>query len=217
MVLKPLGILTDGLGALRSFKIFIFYNALPSTFQPERIAIHFDKSVDEINHSLVLLHPGDAVTVEILQIACTVILHQEIDEMFLFLIFCIFLSTEQPGNNLLDSCAIEAVFCPFQLHQFTITLGQFRVQSIRRCLFVALFLHPGIETFYFCLRNILIEIAGRSLYQILAIRLIHALRHNFRIEDDRHQNAQQVFLALTLGKRQIFIGNRPNHLIERFL
>ena len=217
MVLKPLGILTDGLGALRCFKIFIFYNALPSTFQPERIAIHFDKSVDKINHSLVLLHPGDAVTVEILEIACTVILHQKIDEMFLFLIFSIFLSTEQPGNNLLDSCAIESVFCPFQLHQFAITLGQFRVQTIRRSLFVALFLHPGIETFYFCLRNILIEIAGRSLYQILAIRLIHALRHDFRIEDDRHQNAQQVFLALPLGKRQVFIGYSLNHLIERFL
>ena len=217
MVLKPLGILTDGLGALRCFKILIFYDAFPSTFQSERIAIHFDKSVDEINHSLVLLHPGNAVTVEILQIACTVILHQEIDEMFLFLIFSIFLSTEQPGNNLLDSCAIESVFCPFQLHQFAITLGQFRVQTIRRSLLVALFLHSGIETFNFCLRNILIEIAGRSLYQILAIRLMHALRHDFRIEDDRHQNAQQVFLALSLGKRQIFIGNRLNHFIERFL
>ena len=160
MILKPLGILTDGLGALRGFKILIFYDTLPGAFQSERIAIYFDKSVDEINHSLVLLHPGDAVAVEILQIACTVILHQEIDEMFLFLIFSIFLSTEQPGNNFLDSCAIEAVFSPCQLHQFAIALGQFRVQAIRRSLFVAIFLHLGIETFYFCLRNILIEIAG---------------------------------------------------------
>ena len=48
------------------------------------------------------------------------------------------------------------------------------------------------------MRNILIEIAGRSLYQILAIRLIHALRHDFRIKDGLAPNKSIVIAPLCI-------------------
>ena len=69
MVFKPLCILAQCLCALGGFEVFEVHDAFPRTLQAQRVAIALDETVDEIDQRLCVLHPGDAVLVERLQVA----------------------------------------------------------------------------------------------------------------------------------------------------
>ena len=64
MILKPLGVLADGLGAMGGFLVDILHESFPRAFQAQRIAIDLDESVDEIDGGIVLADPFDAIFIE---------------------------------------------------------------------------------------------------------------------------------------------------------
>ena len=64
MVLEPLGIAGDGLGATGSLQVLILNDAFPRAFQAQGIAIDLDETVDKVDASLVLADPRDAIVVE---------------------------------------------------------------------------------------------------------------------------------------------------------
>ena len=217
MILKPLSILTDGLGSLGSLQVLVFHDTLPGTFQSQWVAIYFDESVDEIHHAFVLLHPGDAISVEILKITGAIELHEQVDDMLLSLIFSEFLRLEQPGNDFLDRLTIESILLPHQLNHLVVALGELGIESVRwRCRIRGI-LQSGIESLHFRLSHILIEVAGRSLYQVFAIGLVHSLRHHLRIEDDRYELSEEIFLALSSLEGQLILRDFLHQLIEEFL
>ena len=217
MILKPLSILTDGLGSLGSLQVLVFHDTLPGTFQSQWVAIYLDESVDEIHHAFVLLHPGDTVSVEILKITGAIELHEQVDDMLLSLIFSEFLRLEQPGHDFLDRLTIESILLPHQLNHLVVALGELGIESVRWWCRVRGILQSGIESLHFRLSHILIEVAGRSLYQVFAIGLVHSLRHHLRIEDDRYELSQEIFLALSSLERQLFLRDFLHQLIEEFL
>ena len=197
MVLKPLCVLADSLSTAGSFHIFKFNKTFPGSFQSKRITINLNKTIDKINHTLLLLDPRNAISVEIRKVASAIILDQKIDDMSLLLIFCIFLSFQEPGNNLLNGSTIHTIFFPGHFYDFSVPLHQFGIESIGRRSLVFTILQSGIKPFYLILGNAFIEIAGRSGYQINPISLIHSLRKNFLIKDNGHQFILQVLLSLT--------------------
>ena len=217
MVLKPLRILTDGLRALGSLQVLVFHDSLPGTLQSQRVAIYLYESVDEIHHALVLLHPGDAISVEILQITRAIELHEQVNNVLLSLVLGIFLCLEQPGYDFPDGLTIKTIFLPNQFHHLSIALGELGIESVRRRGGIVGILHLGIESLHFLLGHILIEVAGRSLHQVLAIRLVHALRHHLRVEDHGYQQSEQVFLALSTLQRQFRLADVLHQFIEEFL
>ena len=64
MVLEPLGIAGDGLGATGSLQVLILDDAFPRAFQAQGITIDLDETIDKIDASLVLADPRDAIVVE---------------------------------------------------------------------------------------------------------------------------------------------------------
>ncbi len=64
MILKPLGVFADGLGTMGGLLIDIFHESFPRAFQAQRIAIDLNESVDEIDGSIVLTHPFNAIFIE---------------------------------------------------------------------------------------------------------------------------------------------------------
>ena len=130
MVLKPLCVLADGLGALGSLQVLIFHNTFPCTFHTERVTVYFDESIEEIHQTFMLFYPCDAVSVEILKITGTVELHEQVDDMLLPFVLGILLRLEQPGHDFADGLSIESIFLPCQFHYFIVALGQFGVESV---------------------------------------------------------------------------------------
>ena len=130
MVLKPLCVLADGLGALGSLQVLIFHDTFPCTFHTERITVYFDESIDEIHQTFMLFYPCDAVSVEILQATGAVELHQQVDDMLLPFVLGILLCLEQPGHDFADGLPIEPIFLPCQFHYFTVALDQLGVESV---------------------------------------------------------------------------------------
>ena len=137
--------------------------------------------------------------------------------MLLSLIFSEFLRLEQPGNDFLDRFAIESVLLPHQLNHLVVALGELGVESVRWWCRVRRILQSGIESLHFRLGHILIEVAGRGLYQIFAIGLVHSLRHHLLVEDDRYELSEEIFLALSSLERQLFLRDFLHQLIEEFL
>ena len=214
MVLKPLRILADSLSTSGCLHIFKFNKTFPGSFQSKRITINLNKTIDKINHTLLLLDPCNAISVEIRKVASAIILDQKIDDMSLLLIFCIFLSFQEPGSNLLNGSTIHTFFFPGHFYDFSIPLHQFGIESIGRWCQVFAILQSGIKSFHLILGNVFIEIAGRSGYQINTISLIHTLRKNFLIKNNGHQFIQQVFFGLTSFQRQFCLRHHRNSLIE---
>ena len=102
MVLKPLGILADGLSSLGGLQILVFHDALPRTFQAQRIAIHLDESVDKVYPTLVFPNPLDTVVVEHAQVACIIIINKVFYHESLFFVLGHRLGLLQPIDNLSD-------------------------------------------------------------------------------------------------------------------
>ena len=73
MVFKPLRIVTDSTCTLGSIYIFIFYDALPRALEPQRVTIDFNKSIDEIDKTILLRYPFYRVTVKGRQITIPVV------------------------------------------------------------------------------------------------------------------------------------------------
>ena len=184
MVLKPLCVLADGLCASGGLQVLVFHDALPRTFQSEWVAIYLDETIDKIDQSLMLFHPGDAVSVKVDEVACVVILHQEVDDVTLLFVLGKLLRPSQPRHNLLDGSAIHTILMPSKFHHLAIALEEFRVQAIRRWSQVIGILHLAIESLHLFLGDALIEVASRSLHEVLAIRLVDTLWQDVLIEDD---------------------------------
>ena len=64
MIFEPLGIAGDGLRAMSSLLIDVFYNTFPRAFQSQGIPIHLDKTIDEIDGSIVLSNPFNAIFIK---------------------------------------------------------------------------------------------------------------------------------------------------------
>ena len=203
MVLEPLGIARDGLGALGSLEVFIFHNTFPRAFQSQGVAIDLDKTIDKIDAPLVLVDPRDAIVVEEAQIAGLVIVDQQLDDMGLVVILRHGLRLLQPVNNMTDGIGIAPGSRPYLFLHLAITLDQRGVESIGRGLRIILvssFL-LGIEFFCLLLGNALIEMAGRGLYQVFTIGLVDTLGQNRRVEN----NGKEL---LTKGVHRLAISQR---------
>ena len=131
MVFKPLRILADCLGASRGLQILILNYSLPRTFKAERVAINLDEAIYKIYLRLMLADPLYAIVVEKAQVARSVIPHKRLYILPLLVILshagCFF----QPVCDVLYGIGIHAVLAPHEFHEFSVTLYQFRVKSIR--------------------------------------------------------------------------------------
>ena len=162
MVLKPLGILADSLSSLGGLQILVFHDALPRTFQAQRIAIHLDESVDKVYPTLVFPNPLDTVVVEHAQVACIIIINKVFYHESLFFVLGHSLGLLQPIDNLSDGTAITTVGRPHILMDALVVLDQRRVQAIGNRLFV---INGGIflllvKRFCLLLCHAVVEVAG---------------------------------------------------------
>ena len=201
MVLEPLGIARDGLGALGSLEVLIFHNTFPRAFQSQRVAIDLDKTIDKIDAPLMLVDPRDAIVVKDAQIAGLVIVNQQLDDMGLVVVLGHGLRLFQPVNNMTDGIGIATGSRPYLFLHLAIALDQRGVESIGRGFGIVLVscLLLGIEVFCLLLGNALIEMAGRGLYQVFAIGFVDTLGQDGRVEN----NGEEL---LTKGVHRFVIG-----------
>ena len=82
MVLEPLGVAADDLGAFRRFAVTVVDNALPGSLAAERIVVVLHETVYEIYVTLSVGHPCDVVFVPHPQVAGTVVLHEFVDILY---------------------------------------------------------------------------------------------------------------------------------------
>ena len=115
----------------------------------------------------------------------------------------------EPIDNMPDGIGVLAIGRPNFFPEDTPFLDQCRVQSIRRgCVgFRLSCLHLSIEGLCFCLGYItVVEMAGRCLYQVFSVSLVHPLRKHGFIEDNRKH------LVAELTKRLPFTQWKPTHV-----
>ena len=152
----------------------------------------------------MLVDPRDAIVVEDAQIAGLVIVDQQLDDMGLVVVLGYGLRLLQPVNNMTDGIGIATGSGPDLFLHLTITLDQRGVESIGRGLgivFVSCLL-LGIEVFGLLLGNAFIEMAGRGLYQVLAIGFVDSLGQDGRVENNGEELLTKGIHRFPIGQGQ---------------
>ena len=103
-----------------------------------------------------------------------------------------------------DGFAIQTVNAPHILTDFPVAFHQCGVQSIGKRFGVAgvFLLHPRIELLGLLLRDTVVEVARRGLYQVFPIGFVHTLGLNIRIENDGNQLITEIFHRFVFLQRQ---------------
>ena len=127
MVFKPLGILADGLRALRCLQVLILYNTFPRAFQTQRVTIYLNEPIHEVYPTLMFPNPFYAVVVEHAQVASLIIVDEQCYHTGLLLVFCHTFSLLKPIDDRTDGISITSLCRPHHLVNTGIVLDQRRI------------------------------------------------------------------------------------------
>ena len=130
MILEPLGVIANHHGALRSGIVAEVHVRLPRSLVAQRIVVGLNKPVYEVHLRGQILHPGDAVLVEVLQLARGVKGYQELYGLALLVVFGHIHCLTQPVHNLGDGLAVLAVLLPHHLAERISLLHQVGVKPV---------------------------------------------------------------------------------------
>ena len=142
----------------------------------------------------MLANPLYAVVVEHAQIARLIIINEVSYHASLLLVLRHGLGLLQPIDDMADGIGITPICRPYHLVDTGIVLDQCRIESIgyRLPIIGRIMLKLLIVGFCFLLRHTIIEIAGRSCHQVLAISLIDTFGQYILVEDDREKLIHQL-------------------------
>ena len=131
MVFEPLGVLTDGLRALRGFQVLVLHKSFPRAFQSEGVAIDLNETVDKIDLSVQLTHPLYRISIEHAGVARLVIAHKQADDLALLLVLADFLRLTQPIDDVRYCFPIAATNAPDVLLYPTLALDESGVEGVK--------------------------------------------------------------------------------------
>ena len=213
MVLEPLRFLTDRLRPARGLLIAEIDHAFPCSPVAERVAVVLGEAVDEIDLRHGILDPADVESVELPQIAATVIVDQRENRLLLRLSGH-FGGLAEPIDDFLDRRRVHAAHFPYPLDDSPVgLLDQFAVQAPRNGRRIVR-IHPlGIEPLDLFLRDPLVVVVGRRDDQVLALGLVDPLGHHGRIENHRLDLSHDLLHRAEVG-RKILSGSRGDQLVE---
>ena len=106
----------------------------------KRVAIYLNKAIDKVDAAFCLLYPFYAVVIKNLCIARVVILYQEVDNLLLLLILCVFPGLEKVFNDFLNCLAVFSSNVPYIFRYLAINLTQGRVERMLMAEILNLFL-----------------------------------------------------------------------------
>ena len=109
IVLKPLGVLSNGIGAFGGFQILIVDDGFPSGLHPHRVVVVLDEAVHKVDMRHRVLNPSDVVFVPSLQVASGVIVDEFLRVVALDVVLRHLVGFLEPANDSFDGFAIQAV------------------------------------------------------------------------------------------------------------
>ena len=187
MILEPLRVGAQRLGAGRCHGILEVHVAFPGTLPPERIVVVFDESVDEIHLPEGILHPFNIEGIPGAEIAGAVIFHQQAEGPGLDLILGDSLGFLQLLADLLDGRSIDAADLPGQLHNLALFLDNLGIEAIRNGMRVLRLHNPGIIALHLGAGDAVVEIDGRELDNVAGSLGRTPLRIDGGVVDDVQQ------------------------------
>ena len=199
VVLKPLCISRDNLCTTASLLVEEVYDRLPRRLVTKRVAIDLGKAIYEIDVRSNVLNPRNIEGIEIAQIARLVVLNQQTDGRFQWLLGNS-LGLLQPIYDLLQSLGIHTANFVGLLVDFTIFLNEFRVQTVGDWTRVVtgLLNHCVVELLNLLLCKALVVVTCRLGDYIDALGLVQTRSIERRVEDCLQDNFlldRQLYLA----------------------
>ena len=162
VVLKPLGVAADCLGAGGGGGVFVIDQRFPAGFVAERVAVGLDEAVDEIHRRGCVAEPCYRVVVEHPQVARGVEGDEQLYRPPLSVSLGVLLGTVEPFHDVLDRLAVFAADAPHVLDQPTVALDERGVKPHHRGMVSKRGFLCGIELFRLMLRHsVTVVVAGR--------------------------------------------------------
>ena len=197
MILKPLGVLADGVGTHGSLKVFEVDDGLPGGLHAHRVAIVFDEAVHEVDVRDGVLHPSDVVFVPGLQVARGVIVDELLRVVALAVVLRHLVGLLQPTNDGLDGLAIQTVSLVNIFINLAIFFHQLGIQSIANGLGIVGLAHLVIEGLHITLTDVaFIEVHGRVDDDVVLAAAAHLVE--LLVEDHGRQEGNEVVDGLAL-------------------
>ena len=196
VVLEPLCILAEYLGAACCLAVQYIYISLPRRLEAERVAIHLGEAVDEVYDALRLANPFNSILVEGVERTSPVELKQEGDDILLLLVLGIFLSLFQMRADALQLGGVEPLGRVGVLREIAIgILFQTAVHSIHHWAvgIGSRSLLPGIEVLCLGLGDTLAVIVACRGKQEVVAALAHTLGHDVGRGDDGGEACKLLF------------------------
>ena len=109
MVLKPLGVFADGVGAFGSLQVLEIHHTLPCGLHTHRVAVVLDETVHEVDMRGIVLHPSDVIGVPSLEVASLIIFDKFLSIITLGIVFGHLVGLFEPTDDGFDGLAIKSV------------------------------------------------------------------------------------------------------------
>ena len=206
MVLEPLRVLRNDLGAVAGLLVHEIDDAFPRRLASQRIAVILDKAVHEIDIRHGILHPADVIAVEFAQIARLVIADERGD-IALLRLGRHGLRLFEPVDDLLDGGRIHAAYLPDALPDHPVLFDQLGIQAVGDRFGIVGVRHVGVELLDFGLRHTLVIVVRRSGDQVLAGGLVQA-----RLVERSVENGFADLAAQRVQLAELLFGNGLDHV-----
>ena len=184
VVLEPLGVVADYLGAVAGGDVLEVDNRLPRAGHAQRVAVALDKAVYVVDLRGGVLGPHYRVLVKGAQVAGGVV----VDKLLCVSLLCVVLGVGegllQVLDNLFDGGRVKASDFVGLLHHLAVDLCHAGVEAVGDGGEVGGVLYRGVVSLDFGLGDVLVvEVRGRGADKVLAVGLVDALGVAGGIED----------------------------------
>ena len=188
VVLEPLGVRTQGLGAARGLEVLDIDIALPGALASQRVVVVLDESVDEVHGAEGVLHPFDVELVPLAEVAGAVVFHEEAQGADLDVVLGHFAGLQEFVADLLERGGIDAADLPGKFADDPVlTLDDLGVEAVGDGTGILRVHDAGVVFLHLVTGDAVIEVHGRQGDDVAGRFRGAALGISSGVVDDVHQ------------------------------
>ena len=215
MVLEPLRVRAQGLGAAGGVEVLDVDIPLPGALAAERVVVVLDEPVDEVHGAEGVLHPLDVELVPLAEVAGAVVVHQQAQGAGLDVVLGHFAGFQELVADLFEGGGVDAAHLPGQFPDDAVrALDDLRVEAVGDGAVVLRVHDPGVVPLHLVAGDAVIEVHGGELHDVAGSLRGAALGISFRIVDDvqevvvvdadRFQQLREI--GLRAGREEFVLG-----------
>ena len=161
VVLEPLGVRTQGLGAARGVEVLDIDIAFPGTLAAQRVVVILDEPVDEVHGSEGILHPLDVEFVPLTKVAGAVIVDEKTQGAGLDVVLGHGAGLQELVADLLEGGGVDATHLPGQFPDDAVrSLDDLRVEAVRDGAGILRVHDAGVVLLHFVAGDAVVEVHG---------------------------------------------------------